>query len=75
MDNESFDKRLAHRIRETRETAGISLNKLSESAGIPYATLHRKLEKGSGSLLAREVHSIAKALEVSDSDLWPEVSA
>lgn len=75
MDNAAFDKALAHRIRQTRESAGISLNKLSETSGIPYATLHRKVEKGVGSLLAKEVHSIANALDVTDADLWPQVQS
>jgi lambda repressor-like predicted transcriptional regulator len=75
MDNETFDKALAKSIRTTREKAGMSLNALAVHAAIPYATLYRKLEMGSGSLLAKDVHSIAKALNVSDADLWPEVNA
>lgn len=76
MDNALFDKILISRINQVRETAGISLNALADSAGIPYSTLYRKVEKGTGSLLAKEVHSIAKALNVTDSDIWPsEVAA
>jgi lambda repressor-like predicted transcriptional regulator len=75
MDNETFDRALVQSIREARESAGISLNALSGMAAIPYATLYRKLEMGAGSLLAKDVHSIAKALNVSDNELWPEVTA
>jgi len=75
MDNETFDKALIQRIREARETAGISLNALSGMTAIPYVTLYRKLEQGSGSLLAKDVHSIAKALNVTDSEIWPSEMA
>lgn len=75
MDNETFDRALSQSITEARELAGISLNALSGMTAIPYATLHRKVQKGSGSLLAKEVHAIAKALNVNDADLWPEVQS
>lgn len=73
MDNETFDKALSKSIREAREIAGISLNALSGKTGIPYATLYRKVQQDTGSLLAKEVHAIAKVLDVSDSELWPKV--
>lgn len=75
MDNETFDKALSQSITEARELAGISLNALSGMSGIPYATLHRKVQQGSGSLTARDVNNIAKALNVSASDLFPQVNA
>lgn len=75
MDNETFDKALSQSITEARESAGISLNALSGMSGIPYATLHRKVQQSAGSLTARDVHVIAKALNVSATDLFPEVTA
>ena len=74
MDNTTFDKALSQSITEARELAGISLNALSGSTGIPYATLHRKIQQGAGSLTARDVHIIAKVLNVSATDLFPEVN-
>ena len=71
MDNTQFDQVLISRINQVRKNTGISLNALAASAGIPYSTLYRKVEKGSGSLLAKEVHSIAKALNVNDDEIWP----
>jgi len=75
MDNATFDKALSQRITNARESAGISLNELSGSTGIPYATLHRKIKQGAGSLSARDVQAIAKVLNVSASTLFPEVNA
>lgn len=75
MDNETFDKALAQSITEAREKAGISLNALSGSTGIPYATLHRKLHRGAGSLHAKDINAIAKALDTPAQNLWPMVSA
>lgn len=74
MDITNFDKALAESITEARELAGISLNALSGMSGIPYATLHRKVQQGAGSLTARDVHVIAKVLNVSDADIWPKVT-
>lgn len=75
MDSKSFDKALTQSIREARESAGISLNALSGKSGIPYATLYRKVEQDSGSLTARDVHAIAKVLNISARDLFPKASA
>jgi transcriptional regulator with XRE-family HTH domain len=75
MDNDSFDKTLTDTIREIRETAGISLNALAAMTAIPYVTLYRKLEQGAGSLLAKDVNNIAKALNVKADVLWPKVAA
>lgn len=75
MDNATFDKALAQSITEARELAGISLNALSGMTAIPYATLHRKVQQGSGSLSARDVHVIAKVLNIQASELFPEVNA
>lgn len=75
MDNASFDKALTESITEARENAGISLNALSGMTGIPYATLHRKVQRGAGSLLAKDINAIAKALDVPATSLWPQVNA
>jgi hypothetical protein len=75
MDNNTFDKALSQSITEARELAGISLNTLSGMTAIPYATLHRKVQQGAGSLSARDVNAIAKALKVEASDLFPQVNA
>jgi transcriptional regulator with XRE-family HTH domain len=75
MDSKNFDRQLTQSIREARESAGISLNALSGMSGIPYATLYRKVEQDSGSLSARDVHVISKVLNISASDLFPEVKA
>lgn len=75
MDNATFDKALSQSITNARESAGISLNELSGFTGIPYATLHRKIKQGAGSLSARDVQAIAKVLNVSASTLFPEVNA
>ena len=71
MDNDSFDKTLTDTIRKTREAAGISLNALAGMTAIPYVTLYRKLEQGAGSLLAKDVNNIAKALNVEAAEIWP----
>lgn len=75
MDNETFDRTLSQSITEARELAGISLNALSGMSGIPYATLHRKVQQGAGSLTARDVNNIAKALNVTASDFFPQVNS
>ena len=71
MDKRQFDQILVTLINQARKDKGISLNALAVSAGIPYSTLYRKVEKGSGSLLANEVHSIADALNINDRQIWP----
>ena len=75
MDNATFDKALTESITEARESAGISLNALSGLTGIPYATLHRKVQSRPGTLLAKDINAIAQALNVPASSLWPEVNA
>ena len=75
MDINGFDQALVESIKDARKQAGISLHRLSEMTAIPYATLHRKLERGNGSLAAKDVNSIAQALNVKGSALWPEVAA
>ena len=75
MDNESINKALFQSITEARESAGISLNALSGKSGIPYATLHRKLNQRAGSLTISDFHAIAKALDVPAGSLFPEVEA
>jgi hypothetical protein len=75
MDNDIFDKALSQSITKARESAGISLNALSGMTAIPYATLHRKVQQGAGSLTARDVNAIAKALNLNAADLFPQVKA
>ena len=75
MDNDIFDKALSQSITNARESAGISLNALSGMTAIPYATLHRKVQQGAGSLTARDVNAIAKALNLNAADLFPQVNA
>jgi transcriptional regulator with XRE-family HTH domain len=75
MDNDTFDRALAQSITEARESAGISLNALSGMSGIPYATLHRKIHQAPSQLSIRDINAIAKSLNVTASDLFPEVTA
>jgi hypothetical protein len=75
MDNDIFDKALSQSITKARESAGVSLNALSGMTAIPYATLHRKVQQGAGSLTARDVNAIAKALNLNAADLFPQVNA
>lgn len=66
------------RIGDLMQSRRYSLNALAQESGIPYATLHRKLTKGSAALITltmREVLALAKVLSVTPAAIVGAVAA
>ena len=65
------------RIGDLMQSRRYSLNALAQESGIPYATLHRKLTKGSAALTLtmREVLALAKVLSVTPAAIVGAVAA
>lgn len=77
MDDAGADKIVAgvtRRLREARETQGMSMNQLGSLAGLDQVTISR-IEKGERSPTLRSLAKIAAALGVSLSQLLAEVEA
>lgn len=58
-------KQLAERIDKARKEAGMTMLTLSDTSGIAYATLRRKLRQKPETLNVLEVSNLAKALDAS----------
>lgn len=67
MENEPH---LAQRVHETITRHKVSRNEISKQAGIPYATLTRKLQ-GHSDFTVKELGKIAKVLGLTVGDLIP----
>jgi len=61
---------LANRIEIARTNAGQTKERVSETTGIPYSTLNRKLTVSPEKFTVQEVAAIAVALNVEFSDLF-----
>jgi putative transcriptional regulator len=62
------DHGFARKLRATREEHGLSQERLSELAGLNWATVYR-LEEGEREPRLSTILSLAKALDMSGSDL------
>lgn len=70
MDMGTYDRLVAERIEKAREARSVSLNALAIGSGIPFATLHRKLNH-THAFTGGELYSIALVLKLSTRDLLP----
>jgi len=63
------NRSIAEAIEAKREQAGLSRRALAHTAGIPYTTFTRKLDKGGLDYTVVEVKSIANALNAAFTEL------
>lgn len=63
------NRTIAQAIEAKREAAGLSRRALAQTAGIPYTTFTRKLDKGGLDYTVVEVKSIATALNAPFTEL------
>lgn len=63
MRNEGLDRTVARRITAALGQKGLSVNRLAVSAGIPQATLYRKLVAGRGSFTIEELGALGAVLD------------
>ena len=54
---------LADQIENARTSRGMTIRDLSDTSGIPYPTLRRKLQNGPDLFNVREVSALASALD------------
>lgn len=70
MDNGSFDQRVASLVDSAIIESGKSRNAIAKEAGVPYATLDRKLN-GFSSFNVSELDRIARAIDREPGDFIP----
>lgn len=71
MNTPSLATQVAQRVQAGMEAAGVSQAGLSQDAGIPRATLIRRL-RGHQPFTVTELEAIARVLDCSVLDLLPE---
>jgi len=67
--NEAYLKAFGRNLRKIRKAQGVSMEKLALSAGIEYSQIS-DIEHGSINTTISTVHVIAKALEISEKELF-----
>ncbi|MDR6691377.1 putative transcriptional regulator [Microbacterium sp. 1154] len=70
MDNGSFDHRVAELVAAAIDETGPSRNAVAKEAGVPYATLDRKL-KGIAPFNVSELNRLAQATGRDAGDFIP----
>lgn len=78
MDNNEYDRRVGVLVKEALDAAGVTITRAANETGIPYATLHRKLNPNTGRVTpfnAGELHTIALLLGCTEASFLPEVAA
>ena len=75
MDNNNppdYAGQVARHVADTITEANRSLKSISDATGIPYTTLQRRIaSNGNSPFSVRELHSIARALDLDVADLMP----
>lgn len=69
MDHTSLGERASQEVTKARLKNETSLSTLAQRAGIPYATLHRRIHASPGDLTLNQLEALAASLGLSAESL------